>query len=239
MKNSFTTEQMELLATTIGRDLAQAIATSDPTDFTGRVPATWLDLVGRPAEQAMRAIWEPAATQLPRFVDYLATSVNGASITEVHGFPVLILALANWWEENLELVPGFCWMGTPTESAHIDRLVATVGAIPPPLEHLWRVANFITTKESSTLCSLDPTTRAMTEAPVVLPTLADPNAPQDIYECLQIAVVNDQMVTCMTRRQGQSHWNDFLVRYFRRTHKLSPAMRTRLDDLLADCPFLE
>lgn len=239
MKNAFTAEQLDLFATTFGGDLARAIALSDPMELAARIPSTWLDLVSHPSERAMRTIWEPAAGQLPRFVDYLARSVGGAAVIEVHAFPVLLLALPDWNEENLELMPGFCWMGTPTESSQIERVVADVGPIPPSLERLWRVANFITIKEGSILCSPDRTTSAMTEAPVVLPPLADPNARGDMYECLQIAVVNNQMVTCMTRPPGQVHWNDFLVRRFRRTNELSSAVRTRLDDKLADWTFVD
>jgi hypothetical protein len=239
MKNSFTAEQLELFATTHGRDLAGVIASSDPAELAARVPSTWIDLVDHPDERAIRAIWEPAAAQLPRFVDYLARSISGAAIIEVNAFPVLLLALPNWNEENFELVPGFCWMGVPAASSQIEHLVAKVGPIPPSLERLWRVANFITIKDGSILCSPDPTTRPMTEAPVVLPALADPNMPENIYECLQIAVVNTQMVTCMTRPPGQSHWNDFLVLRFRRTHELSSAVRTRLDDKLADWTFVD
>lgn len=239
MKNSFTTEQLDLFASANGRDLADAVASGDPLAFATRVPSTWLDLVARPDTSAIRAVWEPATAHLPRFVDYLARSISGAAIIEVRTFPVLLLALPNWNEENFELVPGFCWMGLPATSAQIEHLVADVGSIPPSLEQLWRVANFITIKDGSILCSPDPTTRPMTEAPVVLSALADPNVTEDIYECLQIAVVNNPMVTCMTRPPGQSHWNDFLVLRFRRTHDLSSAVRTRLDDKLADWTFVD
>lgn len=239
MKNAFTAEQLELFATTHGRDLAEVIASSDPAKLAARVPSTWIDLVGQPGERAIRAIWEPAATQLPRFVDYLARSISGAAIIEVHTFPVLLLALPNWNEENFELVPGFCWMGVPATSVQIEGMIADVGSIPPSLEQLWRVANFITIKDGSILCSPELTTHPMTEAPVMLSALADPNAPKDVYECLQIAVVNNQMVTCMTRPPGQLHWNDFLVLRFRRIHELSSAVRTRLDDKLADWTFVD
>lgn len=239
MKNAFTTDQLELFATHHGNDLANAIAAGDPAAFSGRVPSTWLDLVNRPDEQAIRAIWDPAASQLPRFIDYLVHSVDGAAIIEVDAFPVLVWALPNWNEESFELVPGFCWMGTPTDTALVEQFIAEVGPIPRSLEQLWRVANFITIKEGSILCSLDPTTRPMTEAPVVLSPLAERNSPQNLYECLQIAVVNYHMITCMTRRPGQPQWDDYLVRRFRRTDELASAVRMRLDDKLADWTFVE
>jgi hypothetical protein len=72
-----------------------------------------------------------------------------------------------------------------------------------------------------------------------LPRFIDYLSRSDVYECLQITVVNDQMVTCMTRPPGQVPWNDFLVRRFRRTHQLSSAVRTRLDDKLADWTFAD
>ena len=239
MKNSLTPEQLALFATSHGDDLASLVESTDPATFAARVPATWLELVAHPVAAAVRALWEPAAAQLPRFVDYLSRSVQGAGIFEAHGFPVLVMSLPDWSEENCELEPGFFWMGTPAASEQIERLIAELGPVPASLEQLWRVANFINTKEHSILCSVDPTTRAMTEAPVVLPPLPDAKEPEGAYECLQIAVVNNQMVTCMTRPPGQLHWNDALARRFRRTQKISQAIRTRLDDMLADWAFSE
>jgi hypothetical protein len=237
MKNSFTDEQLELFAVTYGNDLARSVASTDPASFATRVPSTWLDLVAHPRAPEVRALWEPAVAQLPRFVEYLAHSVTGAAIFEAHGFPVLAMALPDWNEEDCELKPGFCWMGTPTASEQIERLITEVGPIPASLEQLWRVANFIDTKEHSILCSLDARTRAVTEAPVVLPPLANVEEPEGAYECLQIAVVNDQMVTCMTRLPGQPAWNDLLVRRFHRTGQVARPIRKRLDDVLTDWSF--
>lgn len=239
MKSSFTAEQLNLFTELHGRELAKLIESTDPADYATRVPSTWLDLVARPSSSSIHAMWKGAIAHLPRFVDYLARSVDGAAVIEVDGFPVLLLALPNWREKDEELSPGFCWVGTPTDAARIDEFVSEVGPIPPALDHLWRVANFITTKERSTLCSLDPSTRTITEAPVVLSALPDPSVPQDIYECLQIAVLNHQMVTCMTRPPGQRRWNDFLVRRFRQTHSLTSAVHTNLDDRLANWTFLD
>jgi hypothetical protein len=239
MKNSLTTEQLGLFGGVYGNDLAGRVASSDPASFVARVPSTWLELVAHPDAASIRAAWEPAGAPLPRFVEYLARAIAGAAIFEAHGVPVLAMALPDWNEEDCELGPGFCWMGTPTASEHIERLIDEVGPIPLPLEQLWRVANFIDTKEHSTLCSLDPTTRGKTEAPVVLPPLAGVDEPEGAYECLQIAVVNHQMVTCMTRLPGERAWSDRLMRRFRRTDQISGLVRKRLDDLLTDWTFSE
>lgn len=239
MKNSLTVEQLELFGVIYGNDLARSVASADLASFAAHVPPSWLELVAHPGEAAIRAIWEPAAAQLPRFVDYLACTISGAAIFEVDGSPVLAMALPDWSEEDCEIKPGFCRMGTPTADAQIERFIAQVGSIPASLEQLWRTANFIDTKEHSILCSLDPTTRALTEAPVVLPPLADVVEPEGANECLQIAVVSNQMVTCMTRLPGQSRWNDLLVRRFRHTDQVARSIRKRLDDLLTDWSFSE
>jgi hypothetical protein len=239
MKNSLTVKQLELFGLTYGNDLARSVAAGDPESFVARVPPSWLELVAHPGEAAIRAIWEPAAAELPRFVDYLVRSISGAALFEVDGAPVLAMALPDWSEEDCELRPGFCRMGTPAANEQIERFIAKVGPVPASLEQLWRVANFIDTKEHSILCSLDPTSRALTEAPVLLPPLADVVEPEGANECLQIAVVSNQMVTCMTRLPGQLAWNDLLVRRFRHTGQVARSIRKRLDDLLADWSFSE
>lgn len=239
MKNSLTDEQLKLFSLMYGDGLARAVASCDPASFATRVPPVWLDLVAHPGEPAVRAIWDLASAQLPRFVDYLARSITGAAIFEMQEVPVLAMALPDWSEEDCELRPGFCRMGTPTAGEHIERFVERVGAIPPPLERLWRVANFIDTKEHSIVCSLHEGTLGLAEAPVVLPPIANAEEPEGAYECLQVAVVNNQMVTCMTRGPGRQDWNDLLVRRFRRTDQVARCIRKRLDDLLADWSFSE
>ena len=239
MKNSLTIEQLNLFSATYGSDLAMKVASADPARFAASVPPPWLELVARPGEAAIRAIWEPAAAELSRFVDYLVRSISGAAIFEIDGAPVLAMALPDWSEEDCELRPGFCRMGTPTGVEQIERFIAKVGPIPASLEQLWHVANFIDTKEHSILCSLDPATRDITEEPVVLPPLTDVADPEGANECLQIAVVNNQMVTCMTRLPGQAAWNDLLVQRFRHTDQVARSIRKRLDDLLTDWSFAE
>jgi|GEM_PF-5371814 len=239
MKSSLSAEQLELFETSYGVELARAVAATDPEAFRSRVPATWLELIEHPGAETIRAIWAPALAVLPRFVDYLSRSVDGAALLEVHGFPTLVMALPDWDEQNCELGPGFCWMGIPTAGAQIEAFIAETGPIPASLEQLWRVANFINIKEHSLLCSLDATTRAMTEAPQVLPPLPKVEEPEGALECLQIAVINHQMVTCMTRPPGQRHWDDRLVQRFRRSDEISRSIRKRLDDKLADWSFSE
>lgn len=239
MKNALTPKQFELFGLGYGNDLARSAAAADPASFASRVPPSWLEIVAHPEAASVRALWEPAAAQLPRFVEYLTRSISGAAVFEAHGFPVLAIATPDWNEEDCEVGPGFCWIGTPTASERIERLVAEVGPIPASLDALWRVANFIETKEHSTLCSLDPATRAKTEAPVVLPPLPGVDEADGAFECLQIAVVNHQMVTCMTRPPGELAWRDYLVRRFRRTDQVSGMVRRQLDDLLTDWTFSE
>ena len=239
MKNTLTSEQLGLFAQEYDRELADQLAATDPRSLGPCIPETWLNLVEHPTADSVTALWADAESALPRFVDYLRCSVNGAAILNAYGFPILILALPNWKEEDFNLMPGFCWMGLPTAPEAIDRFVDQVGPIPAALDKLWRVTNFITMKEHSLVCSLDESTRQITEAPVALPPLVDPNAPSELYECLQIAVINDQMVTCMTRPPGQHHWNDFIVRRFRRANSITSAVRVRLDDKLADWTFVD
>lgn len=211
MKSSLTTEYLQLLARHYGSALAAIASEEIPVSLRSRVPPSWLDVVAQPNAAAVRALWAVAAVELPRFVDYLAGSIEGAALIELHGVPALVFALPDWDEDNCELGPGFCVMGTPTEPQLISQLCERVGEIPPPLRQLWTVTSFITLKEHSVLCSLDERTRGLTEAPVVLPALTGDDIPDGIGDCLQIAVINDQMVTCMTRPPGQTHWNDKLV----------------------------
>jgi hypothetical protein len=77
MKNSLTPEQLALFASSYGDDLARRIDSTDPTTFTARVPATWLELVAHPGAPAVRALWEPAAALLPRFVVSAASTPHG------------------------------------------------------------------------------------------------------------------------------------------------------------------
>src|ERR1041384_7540256 len=87
VKNALTSEQLELFGLGYGSDVARTVAAADPASFAGRVPSSWLEIVARPEAAAVRALWEPAAAQLPRFVDYPARSISGAAAFEAHGFP--------------------------------------------------------------------------------------------------------------------------------------------------------
>jgi hypothetical protein len=239
MRNSFNAHYLDVLVESGGDQLAKEIAEGDPRSFAGIVPDTWLDLVERPGEDTLRAIWSSAAIRFPRFVDYLINFVEGAAIVSSYGAPMLMMALPNWYEEDSKFEPGFCWMGTPARIDAIARFAEETGPIPPALEALWRVANFITTKTPSILCSLDSSTRAMTEAPALLSAGVLSGPPEEIYECLKIAVVNGQIISCLTRPRGQSHWDDHLVGRFRNTDMLFSGVRLNLDDVLADWPFLK
>jgi hypothetical protein len=236
--NQLSADYLELFRHSYGDALSSTLRSADLQSLEKKIPPSWLQLIEQPNADSIRAIWS-SATTLPRFVDYLARSIEQAVVFEVHAFPVMVMALPNWNEQNFELEPGFCWMGTPTTHSLIDQFAARVGPIPESLRQLWQVANFITTKEHSMLCSLEEHTRAMTEAPEIFPALSHENAPTEFYECLKIAVINGQMVTCMTRPPGQEHWNDFLIRLFRQTNELSSAVRMTLDDKLADWTFTE
>lgn len=237
MKSSLTSGHLQLLATHYGTSVAASASEDLPASLLSRVPATWLDVVTQPNASTIQALWTAASADLPRFIDYLARSIEGAGLVEMHGFPALVIALPDWDEENCELGPGFCVMGTPTAPQLISQFCDQAGDIPASLRQLWTVANFITLKEHSVLCSLDGSTRGLTEAPAVLPALAGDDVPDGVADCLQIAVINDQMVTCMIRPLGHTHWKDQLVLRYRRTDQISTPLRRRLDDKLADWTF--
>lgn len=239
MKNAISAEYVDLLVTTHGREVAKQLEGHIPDALTKRVPQSWMEIVNQPGAASLRALLEPAVPHLPRFVEYLTRFVEGAAVIEAYGAPALVIALPNWAEEGMELHPGFCWMGLPTNPGRIEKFIDQVGPIPASLESLWRVANFVNTKHPSNICSLEPLAHDGIEAPEVFlePSRANPTAPP--FECLKIAVTNHQMITCMTRPPGQKHWDDMLVERFRHTGELSYGVKGRLDSMLADSSFAD
>lgn len=233
MMHSLDALYFDRFSQTCGEELARQIASVDVLSYRERVPAEWLEIVRAPSAASVRQLWGESATNLPRFVEYLASSIEGAAIVEVKGAPVLMIALPDWDESYREVNPGFCWIGTPTEPRLIRSFVDQVGAIPPSLEALWRVANFVTTKQPSRMCSLDETARHLAEAPRLLPpSLADDDGER--YECLKIAVVNGEQTTCLVRPVGSPAWQDCLAVRFTSTQDLSWGVKRQLDGMLVD-----
>jgi hypothetical protein len=238
MSHSFDAQYFELFSSSYGAQLAQQISTIDPATYSHCIPTIWLEIVARPTEHSVRALWEPAAAHLPRFVSYVASAIQGAAVINVQGAHVLMLALPEWDGDRLAETPGFCWMGTPTPPHLIEEFVRRVGPIPPSLEGLWRVANFVTTKQPSKICSLDPSARKLAEPPEVLPPCPADDDGQ-IYECLKIAAVNSEMTTCMVRPPGSHEWADYLAVRYTSSQELSWGVRRQLDNLLVDQSILE
>jgi hypothetical protein len=233
MKNSFTREYIDIFSTTHSSSIVRQLEEDVPSRLAKSVPPEWLEIVRRPGEASLRSLWKPANDHLPRFVGYLATSVEGAAIVEAYDAPVLLLALPDWAEEEMEPRPGFCWIGLPTEPALLEQFIEQIGPIPTSLESLWRVANFVNTKHPSNLCSLRPSHK-MIETPEVFLEPSRANANDDAFECLKIAVTNDQMITCMTRPPGQRHWDDMLVERFRHTGEIFYGVKGQLDSMLSN-----
>jgi hypothetical protein len=234
MKNPISVEYISRLAFFDGEQVSRQAERDIPKELEERIPATWLELLREPCAATIRALWQPAKKYLPGFINYLACNVEGAAVVEAYGTTALLLALPDWVEEGMERQPGFCWLGLPTGHAHIESFVDKVGPIPPSLESLWRVANFINTKHPSMICSLEPTTRQLTEEPELLSVSVHSNPEEPPLECLKIASVNGQMVTCMTRPIGQIHWNDWLVEKFRHSNDYFYAGKRTLDRMLSD-----
>lgn len=238
MKNTLDEKYLKLIAQLHGDDVARQIEEGSPNAHSKRAPEAWLELVERPTEQTVRAVWAPAAAHLPRFVDYLAHGIEGAAVFQAYGALVLVIALPDWDQERQEPAPGLCWIGTPATPSAIERFMEEAGVIPPCLEALWRVASFVNTRQPSIMCSLDPAAHELTERPAILPP-SRVDGMGDLYECLKIAVVNRHMVTCMVRPPGQRVWDDVLAVRDIHSGELSWGVRRKLDNMLVDISVLE
>jgi hypothetical protein len=234
MKNNISAEYTARLLFFHGKDIAQQVESDIPKALEDKLPASWLDVLRDPSAATIRGLWAPAREHLPGFINYLAHSVEGAAVVEAYGAIALLLALSDWIEEDMQHQPGFCWVGLPTDSALIETFIKKVGPIPPSLENLWRVANFINTKHPSMICSLDPAAHQLTEEPEVFSVSSHSSPTQCPLECLKIAAVNGQMVTCMTRPPGQAHWDDVLVEKFRHADEFFYGGKSPLDCMLTD-----
>lgn len=234
MKNSIPDGYLELLSFSHEDDIRQQVERDIPKALEERLPSSWLDLLRDPCAKTIRALWEPAREHLPNFINYLAHSIEGAAVVEAYGKVSLLLALPDWLEENMERQPGFCWMGLPSDKDLIDAFIGKAGPIPLSLQSLWSVASYINTKHPSVICSIDPADRRLAEEPEIFPLSfhSSPNEPP--LECLKIASVNGQMVTCMTRPQGQAHWDDMLVEKFRNANEFFYGVKSPLDRMLTD-----
>lgn len=234
MKNSIPADYVALLSLSHETDIKQQVERDIPKALESSLPSTWLDLLVAPCADTMRALWAPAREHLPHFINYLAHSIEGAAVVEAYGKVCMLLALPDWGEENMERQPGFCWMGMPTHQNRIESFVSKVGPIPPSLRSLWSVVGFINTKHPSIVCSLDPADHRLAEEPEVFPLSFHSSSTERPLECLKIASVNGQMVTCMTRPSGQAHWDDMLVEKFRKSNDFFYGVKSPLDRMLTD-----
>lgn len=234
MKGTLSAAYLERLALLEGSTIARQVEDGAPDTLLSKLPAAWIELLSDPCEATVRELWRPALDHLPRFIDYLAHRVEGAAVVEAHGTVALLLALPDWLEEPMEREAGFCWMGLPAGKERIAGFTDTAGPIPASLDSLWQVSGFLTTRHPSVICSLDPAHYLYAEAPEILEgvTHSAPDAPP--LDCLKIAAVNGQMVTCMTRPVGQAHWDDRLVEVFRHTNEYFYGVKSTLDRMLAD-----
>lgn len=230
MKSSLPDAYMALLGPAAKRQVEMGVSKA----LEARLPPSWRDLLRDPCADTIRALWAPAREQLPRFIDYLAHSVEGAAVIELGGLVYMGLALPDWVEEPMERQPGFCWMGLPTDAALLKIFIDRVGPIPRSLESLWSVTSFIDTKHPSRICSLEPAARDVAEEPEIFPASVQRSPEQPALECLKIAAVNGQMITCMTRPPGQAHWDDTLAERFRWADDYFYVGKPTLDRMLSD-----
>jgi hypothetical protein len=234
MKNSISAEYVALLSSSSNDDIKQQVERDIPKALEEKLPSAWIELLRNPCADTIRSLWEPAREHLPNFINYLAHSIEGAAVVEAYGKVSLLLALPDWREENMERQPGFCWMGLPPDKALIEIFVGKVGPIPLSLQSLWSVASYINTKHPSVICSVDPADHQLAEEPEIFPLSFHSSPTEPPLECLKIASVNGQMITCMTRPQGQAHWDDMLVEKFRNTNDFFYGVKSPLDHMLTD-----
>lgn len=235
--NSIPSHWLDVFARMHGVELARSLGESRPSSFRGRVPDEWIAAAS--AEPgSIGALWQRALPWASRFVDYLTKTAEHVAILDAYGAACLVFALPDWDEQGLDRFPGFCWMGSPTTLEAMDRFAAEVGALPETLRALWSVAGFVTFKDHSVLCSLEVTQQQIADPPRVLAPLSFAGRPEKM-DCLQISVVNGQIVNCLTRAQGTRVWDDFIVQYFQATAELAPAVRTTVFDKLTDWTFSE
>jgi hypothetical protein len=238
MRGSFPEQYAELFAMKYGAESAMQLDVDIPRALMAQMPKAWVEMVRAPGPEAVRALWAPAKGTLSRFVEELCRSIEGAAIVEQHGAVALVLALRDWEEEWrpewTQRHPGFCWMGLPTERRALTRFIDEVGALPASLEGLWSVTSFMNTRHGSMICSLRSADSQWAGAPERIAGVSRSNPSAEPFECLKIAEVNGQMVTCMLRPPGQPHWDDVLADRFHVTGEIWYCVRSPLDNMLAN-----
>jgi hypothetical protein len=152
--------------------------------------------------------------------------------------PTLVYHIKDWEETEIgQYEDGFMLAGLPTQAERIDTFEQSIGKIPASLQSLWQVHGFVLLEDGALLSSLERTLQEFCGCPRVLGFRKVYDDLKEQYECLAIANVWKELPFCLTRKPDTSCWKDFIVLADRDGEKVSPAGKTRVDDLLTDWTF--
>lgn len=203
------------------------------------VPDTWRRLVAEPSAESVRRVWVGAEAVLPRLVHHLERAILGAAVAESDLGWLLVYHLKDWKEVGVEgLEDGFMFGGLAIEPGLLEEFEEQVGALPASIRALWLTHGFVS-KSGSFIASLDPRQQRLARAPAVHPGKTIQEDPPRTADCLAISAVGSSLMTCLSREPGERAWCDHIVEAERWGPSFSPALRERLDDLLADWTFHE
>src|SRR6266542_4181249 len=204
--------------------------------LAGQVPSEWISAAKRPQRDTIAAIWQTASRSLPRFSGYLANEILSVAVGKGDIGYVLIYFLQKCMERPVGVYhPGFIFGGLPTAETLLDELEHKQGKLPSSLADLWRVHDFMLTKEEGVVSSLDAAVQLFAGAPRRLPEPLQ--APEDrdlLYECLAVVDSERPSSLCLRRRPGTNVWEDHLVRAFAHQATYLPAAWATIDDMLTD-----
>ena len=205
-----------------------------------QIPSSWLRLADTSCTNVIAELWSKARGALPRFVDYLSQSTLAMIVADGSIGLTLIYHIKDWEETDIaQYKDGFMLAGLPTPIEHIDAFEQSIGKIPSSLRRLWQVHGFLLLKDGAFLSSLDPTLEEFCGSPKVLGLRKVSYDPKEQYDCLAIANAWKELPFCLTKKPDTFCWEDFIVLADRNGEKVSPAGRTRIDDLLTDWTFSE